>query len=70
MTYAADPLSWLIDLGDSISKNEVLWVWPVQKSCGEREGQESMKTDGDHTIRSVLISLPSVVLIVAQEPSD
>lgn len=32
MTYAADPFLWLIDLGDSVSKNEVLWVWPVQKS--------------------------------------
>lgn len=43
MTCAADPLSWLIDLGDSVSKNEVLCCWPVQKSYRERKGQESME---------------------------
>ena len=46
MTYAADPFLWLIELGDSTSKNEVLWVWPVQKSYKECKGQESMRNHG------------------------
>jgi hypothetical protein len=69
ITYAADPFLRLIDLGDSASKNEVLWVWPVQKSYGERKIQRSTGTNGDLTIRSALISLPSIVLIVAQKSS-
>ena len=43
----------------------MLWVWPVQKSYGGGKGQESMENDGGPTIRSALISLPSVILIVA-----
>ena len=48
----------------------MLWVWPVHKSCEERKGQESVTKDQGRTIRSALISLSSVVRIVAQALSD
>ena len=45
-------------------------VWPVDKSCEELKSQELIQNDQGRTIRSALISLPSVVLVVAQELSD
>jgi hypothetical protein len=69
ITYTADPFLRLIDLGDSASKNEVLWVWPVQKSYENVSANDRREPTRDLTIRSALISLPSIVLIVAQKSS-
>ena len=45
-------------------------VLPVDRSCEESKSQELAQNDQGRTIRSALISLPSVVLVVVQELSD